>query len=91
MLSLAAAFAAQAHPTLPTAWTATVQEAEVGVVYESYIMVDKPTAEHPSAKWTNFTDGSCQRLIFDGPNPAAMRYLLKCDAVDCCTEDQVGA
>jgi hypothetical protein len=61
------------HPTLPTAWVATVKEAEVGVVYESYIMVDKPTATNPSAKWTNFTDGSCQRLIFDGPEGAAKR------------------
>ena len=73
MLALSAIAALSAHPTLPTAWTATVQEAEVGVVYESYIMEDKPTAEKPSGKWTNFTDGSCQRLIFDGPNPAAAR------------------
>ena len=53
-------------------------------------MVDKPNATNPSAKWTNYTDGSCQRLIFDGPNDAARRYLLKCDAVDCCSEEQSG-
>lgn len=29
------------HPTLPDAWTATVNEDGVGVVYESYLMVDK--------------------------------------------------
>ena len=46
------------HPTLPTMWTATVNEAEVGTVLESYIMIDRPTPSNPSAKWTNFTDGS---------------------------------
>jgi len=90
MIASFVALACGAYPTLPTAWRATVKEAEVGVVYESYIMVDKPTETNPSAKWTNFTDGSCQRLIFDGPNYAAMRYLLKCDAVDCCKEEQSG-
>jgi len=78
------------QPTLPTMWTATVNEPQVGIVKESYIMVDKPTPANPSAKWTNFTDGSCQRLIFDGPEYAATRYLLGCDAVDCCTEEQSG-
>lgn len=86
--SLVAANAA--HPTLPFNWRATVKEAEVGVVYESYRMVYKPTDANPSAKWTNFTDGSCQRLIRDGPLYAAKRYLLKCDALDCCIEDQSG-
>lgn len=86
--SLIAAHAA--HPTLPANWRATVNEAEVGEVYESYRMVYKPTDANPSAKWTNYTDGSCQRLIRDGPLYAAERYLLKCDAVDCCVEDQSG-
>ena len=53
-------------------------------------MVDRPTPSNPSAKWTNFTDGSCQRLIFDGDNAYSMRYLLGCDAVDCCKESQDG-
>jgi hypothetical protein len=88
--SLFAAVGNAPHPTLPTAWTATVKEDEVGVVYESYIMEDKPRASSPSAKWTNYTDGSCQRLIYDGPSYAARRYLLKCDSVDCCYEDQSG-
>jgi len=78
------------HPTLPTAWTATVKEVEVGVVFESYIMVDKPTPTNPSGKWTNYTDGSCQRLIYDGDIPSARRYLLGCDALDCCYEEQSG-
>jgi hypothetical protein len=90
MLTLAQFGLAAGHPTLPTMWTATVNEAQVGVVKESYIMVDKPTPENPSAKWTNFTDGSCQRLIFDGNNINQARYLLGCDAVDCCTEEQSG-
>ena len=53
-------------------------------------MVDKPTPDNPSAKWTNFTDGSCQRLIYVPNNYAAARYLLGCDAVDCCTEEESG-
>lgn len=82
--------AADSHPTLPTMWTATVNEAEVGLVEESYIMIQKPTPANPSGKWTNFTDGSCQRLIYDGDLPTAARYLLGCDAVDCCIEEQSG-
>ena len=45
---------------------------------------------NPSAKWTNFTDGSCQRLIFDGDLENNARYLLGCDALDCCIESQEG-
>ena len=82
--------AADSHPTLPTMWTALVNEASVGLVDESYIMVDVPTPTNPSGKWTNFTDGSCQRLIYDGDLPSAARYLLGCDAVDCCIEEQSG-
>ena len=82
--------AAPSHPTLPTRWTAKVNEDEVGLVLESYKMVDKPTPSNPSAKWTNFTDGSCQRLIFDGDLENNARYLLGCDALDCCIESQEG-
>ena len=57
-LVLSAAMALDWHPTLPTMWTAIVNEAEVGVVTESYKMVQKPTLDNPSARWTNFTDGS---------------------------------
>ena len=53
-------------------------------------MVDRPTPANPSGKWTNFTDGSCQRLIYDGDNYNEARYLLGCDALPCCTESQSG-
>lgn len=75
------------HPSLPTMWTATVKEDEVGIVHESEHFVDKPTDDNPSAKWTNYTDGSCQRLIHAGYQYNQKRYLLGCDAVDCCVED----
>jgi len=82
------------HPTLPTSWTATVKENEVGVVYES----EHQSGWHaltsrfnPAAKWTNFTDGSCQRLIYsDDEDYIHMRFLLGCDSVACCTEDNAG-
>ena len=60
------------------------------MVDESYVMVDKPTPDNPSAKWTNYTDGSCQRLIYVPNNYGEARYLLGCDAVACCTEEQSG-
>jgi hypothetical protein len=78
------------HPTLPFRWTAVVREDEVGWVDESYKMVYKPTPANPSGKWTNYTDGSCSRLILDPDLPLARRYLLLCDAVDCCYEEQSG-
>jgi len=54
---------------------------------ESYKFVDKPTHDNPSAIWSNYTD--CQRLIYySGNNKESARYLLGCDAVDCCTEPQ---
>merc|ERR1719266_1150825 len=37
--------------------------------------------------WSNYT--GCKRLIYDD-NAHSARYLLKCDAVDCCTEEQEG-
>lgn len=71
-------------------WKATVREAEVGVVYESenFVQNHEVTAANPCAKWTNYTDGSCQRLIYqnEGNSELTMRYLLGCDAVDCCKE-----
>lgn len=85
--SMVALAAAGSHPTLPTMWTATVKEAEVGVVHESEHFVDKPDETNVSAKWTNYTDGSCQRLIRAGYTYDQKAYLLGCDAVDCCTED----
>eukprot|EP00942_MAST-04A_sp_MAST-4A-sp1_P005165 g5165.t1 len=80
-----------AHPTLPVMWTSMVNEMDVGYVKESYTMVYRPTPENPSGKWTNYTDGSCQRLIYDaGLGKSNLRFLLGCDAVDCCKETQTG-
>ena len=82
---------ARSHPTLSDRWTAFVQEDEVGWVYESYKMVQEPTVANPSCKWTNFTDGSCKELIFvTDDDRLTARYLMKCDAVDCCRESQDG-
>jgi len=78
------------HPVLPTQWTATVQEDGVGVAYESENFAGREqSASNPSAKWTNLTDGSCQRLIYArGTGPVRdRRYLFKCDAVNCCYEE----
>lgn len=82
------------HPTLSQMWTAVVKEAEVGVVYESenFVSDHEVTPENPCAKWTNYTDGSCQRLIHqpEGRSDSAKRYLLGCESVDCCIEDGDG-
>jgi len=89
-LLLAIIAAADEHPTLPTMWTALVDEAGVGIVHESENFVDHgASVENPSAKWTNYTDGSCQRLIYSAGNthPDTGRYLLGCEAVKCCFED----
>jgi hypothetical protein len=89
MMTLAHAFG-DSHPRLPTMWTATVKEDQVGVVHESEHFVQHPSEQNVSAKWTNYTDGSCQRLIREGNNYDKMRYLLGCDAVDCCFEEGDG-
>jgi len=78
------------HPSLPTMWTALAKEDEVGIVHESEHFVAKSNEKNVSAKWTNYTDGSCQRLIREGAQYDQMRYLLGCDAVDCCSEDGDG-
>jgi len=82
--------AAVTHPRLPTMWTALVNEDEVGIVHESEHFVAKSDEKNVSAKWTNYTDGSCQRLIRAGYEYDQKRYLLGCDAVDCCIEDGAG-
>ena len=79
------------HPTLSNRWTATVYEDELGWVIESYKMIDNYNESVPSAKWTNFTDHSCEELIYVvGNDEIDGRYLLKCDAIDCCKEEQDG-
>jgi hypothetical protein len=93
MAMMATVALAADHPTLPTMWTATVNEDMVGIVMESESFVWRgESVENPSAKWTNFTDGSCQRLIISNGNfQESGRYLLGCDAVNCCYEDDGGS
>lgn len=92
-LTTTAAFAlsrvsGDAHPVLPSMWTATVKEEEIGVFYESENFVYHPNdPSNPDAKWTNYTDGSCQRLILEINNDNKNRYLLGCEAVNCCVEE----
>lgn len=88
-LAAAAAATSDPHPTLPTMWTATVKEDEVGVVYESenFVPPHHRNSSNPDAKWTNYTDGSCNRLIYATEDLNGMKYLLGCDALDCCTEE----
>ena len=54
---------------------------------EDYKFVDVPKEDNPSAMWSKY-DG-CQRLIYL-EHSYGYRYLLGCDAVDCCYEDQEG-
>lgn len=80
-----------AYPTLPTRWISITKEPGApgdGVGLEAYKYVDKPTPDNPSAIWSNYT--GCARLILINNNYDAKRYLLGCDAVDCCTEEQDG-
>ena len=79
------------YPTLPTLWNAETIEPgspDMGHGSESYDFVDSPTPENPSGIWSNYTD--CQRLIYIPSKNTAKRYLLGCDAVNCCWEDQDG-
>ena len=73
------------HPTLPTLWTATTIDPPMGQGEEDYMFVDTPSEENPSAMWSKYQD--CERLIYLEASYGT-RYLLGCDAVDCCTEDQ---
>lgn len=81
----------KSHPVLPTRWISTTKEPGApgdGVGLEAYKFVDKPTPDNPSGIWSNYT--GCSRLILINNNYDAKRYLLGCDAVDCCTEEQDG-
>lgn len=87
--SLLAFGLAQDHPTLPTMWVSTTNEPGVGVGVEAYYFVDQPTQAEPSALWSNYS--GCERLIIDdGTFEYTKRYLLGCDALDCCYEMQDG-
>ena len=76
------------YPTLPTLWEAETIEPGAGKGIESYNFVSNPTDDNPSAMWSNYTD--CQRLIYVPNSYNAKRYLLGCDAVNCCWEPQEG-
>ncbi|GMI40425.1 hypothetical protein TrCOL_g5935 [Triparma columacea] len=76
------------HPTLPTRWSAVTDEPSVGTGFEEYLFEDVPTPESPSAMWSKYP--GCQRLIYIASNADAHRYLLGCEAVDCCVEVQSG-
>lgn len=89
VLSLAVVAFGLVHPTLPTMWSSETNEPPVGDGEESYYFTDKPTEDEPSAMWSNYTDPECRRLIWD-VGYSQVRYLLKCDAVDCCKESGQG-
>lgn len=79
------------YPSLPELWRAETIEPGApggGKGVESYLFNDKPSSDSPSAMWSNYTD--CQRLIYVESGSYAKRYLLGCDAVNCCWEEQSG-
>ena len=77
------------YPTLPTLWDAeTIEPASPGDGFESYQFNPTPSKDFPSALWSNYT--GCQRLIYITSNYDSSRYLIGCDAVDCCYEEQDG-
>jgi lipocalin len=79
------------YPTLPSMWTAKTIEPGApgnGAGLEAYNFVETPTDENPSAMWSNYTD--CQRLIYIPNSYNAKRYLLGCESVNCCWEEQSG-
>ena len=79
------------YPSLPTMWNAETVEPGApsgGKGVESYNFVSTPTYENPSGIWSNYTD--CQRLIYVPNNYDERRYLLGCDAINCCYEEQDG-
>lgn len=75
------------YPELPTLWKAVTIDPPMKQGIEEYKFVTTPTEDNPSAMWSKY-DG-CSRLIYL-PHAYGTRYLLGCDAIDCCTEDQEG-
>lgn len=75
------------HPTLPTLWRATTIDPPMKQGVEEYKFVSKPTPDNPSAMWSKYN--GCSRLIYvEGPTQT--RYLLGCDTIECCIEEQEG-
>jgi hypothetical protein len=75
------------YPELPELWKATTIDPPMKQGIEEYKFVSVPTEDNPSAMWSKY-DG-CSRLIYL-PHAYGTRYLLGCDAIDCCSEDQEG-
>lgn len=69
-------------------WISTTNDPPMGEGIEAYYFIDKPTDDSLSAMWSNYTN--CERLIQCGSYETQIRYLLKCDAVDCCKEEETG-
>lgn len=76
------------HPTLPVMWKAETIDPPMGKGFEQYNFVDNPTDENPSAMWSSYP--GCKRLIYVPTPYTGKRYLLGCDALDCCWETQDG-
>mmetsp|Transcript_19650 Transcript_19650/g.41080 ORF Transcript_19650/g.41080 Transcript_19650/m.41080 type:complete len:224 (+) Transcript_19650:2-673(+) len=76
------------HPTLPTRWSAITDEPGMGEGKEEYLFEATPSVDSPSAMWSEYP--GCSRLIHITSNADAVRYLLGCDAVNCCKEQQDG-
>jgi len=76
------------HPTLPSRWSATTIEPQAGLGNESYLFEAAPSDDTPSAMWSNYS--GCERLIYVTSANGGTRYLLGCDALDCCHEPQDG-
>ena len=75
------------YPELPELWKATTIDPPMKQGVEEYKFVSVPTEDNPSAMWSKYN--GCSRLIYL-PHAYGTRYLLGCDAVECCTEDQEG-
>jgi len=75
------------YPELPELWKATTIDPPMKQGVEEYKFVSVPTEDNPSAMWSKYN--GCSRLIYL-PHAYGTRYLLGCDAIECCSEDQEG-
>lgn len=75
------------YPELPELWKATTIDPPMKQGIEEYKFVSVPTEDNPSAMWSKYN--GCSRLIYL-PHAYGTRYLLGCDAIECCSEDQEG-
>lgn len=75
------------YPELPELWKAKTIDPPMKQGVEEYKFVSVPTEDNPSAMWSIYN--GCSRLIYL-PHAYGTRYLLGCDAIECCSEDQEG-